>query len=513
MLSENAKAENTKRIAKNTLMLYVRMLFSMVVSLYTSRVVLNTLGVEDYGIYNVVGGIVAMIGFLNDSMSGATSRFLTFELGHGNFTRMRETFSSALIIHIGIAVVILIFGETIGLWFLENKLVIPHERMHAARVVYQISIISTMIGVTQVPYNACIISHEKMDVYAYIGILNTCLRLVIVYLLVIFEFDKLILLSVLSLLVSLTIMGIYRVYCINHYEESRFSFIWKKDLLKPMLKFSGWDLYGNASVTARTYGVNMLLNIFFGPSVNAAAGIATQVQGAVMGFAGNLVTAVRPQIVKSYAVGEYEEVFSLLTNSIKLCFLLLACLSVPIICEAEFIFDLWLGIVPEYAILFTTYILLFNFFANMSTLLASVIHATGNIWRPSMINGTLYLAVIPVSYFAYKLGYNPDVAYLFNLIAVVFGLLSNAWTIKLYVEGFSFTYFLTKVFVPCVLTLFTILILTSSIRLILPIGWIRLFVTVFISCVLIFLGGYVLLSKSYRVKLLTLIKGKICIKS
>ena len=327
--------ENTKRIAKNTLMLYVRMLFGMLVSLYTSRVILNTLGVEDFGINNVVGGVVGMLGFLTASMSGATSRFLTYELGRGDLVRLKETFSSALIIHIGIALVVFVIAETAGLWFFENKLVIPESRMTAAHVVYQLSILSTMLGITQVPYNATIIAHEKMNVYAYVEILNVCLRLLIVYLLVIGDFDKLILYSILTFSVSVLIMSIYWVYCIRHYEETKFHFIWKKDILKPMLSFSGWDLYGNASVTARTQGVSMLLNMFFGPLMNAAAGIATQVQNAVMAFAGNFIVAVRPQIVKQYAAGEYESMFKLLKEAIVLCFTLLSLLSVPLMCEAH----------------------------------------------------------------------------------------------------------------------------------------------------------------------------------
>lgn len=509
----NTHSENTKRIAKNTLLLYVRKFFSMLVSLYTARVVLETLGVEDYGISGVVGGVIGMIGFLNDSMSGATSRFLTYELGRGDKQRMKETFATALIIHVGIALIVFLFAETIGLWFLENKLVIPAERMNAARVVYQMTVLSTMIGISQVPYNACLVAHEKFDVYAYVDILNVVLRLLIVYLLVIINFDKLILWSLLGLAVSLLIITIYRLYCTKHYEESRFHFVWKTDYIKPMLSFSGWDLYGNMSVMARTTGVNMLLNMFFGPVMNAAAGIATQVQSCIMGFAGNLVTAMRPQLVKQYACKEYGSMFGLLQNGIKMAFILLSLFSIPLMCEAHFVLQLWLGIVPDYTVIFCVFTLLFNFFANMSVLLVSVIHATGNIKRPSFINGTLYLLVVPFSYVAYRLGCPPWFAFLFNVLAVILGMLSNAWTIRLYIQGFSFKNFFFQNFLKCIGILVVVSSLVYALHFVMEESWLRLIVSVLFSSLLLALSGlYILFSASFRKQILIYLNNKLCRK-
>ena len=271
----NQTSENNKRIAKNTIMLYLRMFLTMVVGLYTSRVVLQTLGVEDYGIYGVVGGIVAMMGFLNASMSGATSRFLTFELGRGDKERLSKTFSSALVVHIIIAVIVFVVAETVGLWFLCYKLVIPENRMVAAHWVYQLSILSSMITITQVPYNSSIIAHEKMDVYAYVEILNVTLKLLIVYLLVIGNFDKLILYAILMFAVSVIIMMVYRIYCLRRFEECKFRLFLDKDYLKPLLSFSGWDLYGNTDFSVRQQGANFLLNMFYGVVLNAAYNIAT----------------------------------------------------------------------------------------------------------------------------------------------------------------------------------------------------------------------------------------------
>lgn len=505
--------ENTKRIAKNTLFLYVRKFLSMLVSLYTARVVLDTLGVEDYGISGVVGSVIGMMGFLNDSMSGATSRFLTYELGRGDMQRMKDTFATALIIHVCIALIVFLLAETIGLWFLENKLVIPEERMNAARIVYQVAVLSTMIGVCQVPYNACLVAHEKFDVYAYVDMLNVLLRLLIVYFLVIVNFDKLILWSFLGFAVSMLIITTYRFYCTKHFEESRFHFVLKREFIKPMLSFSGWDLYGNMSVMARTMGVSMLLNIFFGPVMNAAAGIATQVQSSIMGFSGNLVTALRPQLVKRYACKDFESMLGLLQNGIKMAFLLLSLFSIPLVCEANFVLQLWLGVVPNYTVIFCIYTLLFNFFANMSILLVCVIHATGNIKRPSFINGTLYLLVIPFSYVAYRLGCPPWFAFMFNVLSVIMGLLSNAWTIRLYIPSFSFKDFLFQNFLKCVGVLAVVSSLVYSLHWILEEGWFRLIISVFLSSSLLALFGfYILFSKIFRKQLHINLKNKLCTK-
>lgn len=321
-------------------MLYIRMFISVIISLYTSRVVLQTLGVEDYGIYGVVGGIVAMMGFINASMSGATSRFLTFELGRGDFSRLSKTFSSALLVHIIIAVIVLVLAETVGLWFLCNKLVIPEGRMVAAHWVYQLSILSSMLAITQVPYNSSIIAHEKMDVYAYVEILNVMLKLLIVYLLVIGSFDKLILYAILMFAVSVIIIMVYRIYCIRRFEECKFRWIWDKTFLKPIISFSGWDLFGNMAVTTRQQGTNFLINMFFGVVYNAASGVASTVNGILGMFSQNILTAFRPQIIKFYSVGSVQESVNLLYNAGKFATLLMVLIAIPFSFEMEYIMKL-----------------------------------------------------------------------------------------------------------------------------------------------------------------------------
>lgn len=505
-------SENTKRIAKNTLMLYGRMLFSMVVSLYTTRVVLKTLGVEDYGIHNVVGGVVGMMDFLNASMSGATSRFITYELGRGNPQRLKETFSSAMLIHIGIALTIFCFAETIGLWFVENTLEIPENRMNAARVVYQLSILSMIIGITQVPYTACITSHEKFDIYAYFSIIDIVLRLLIVFLLQLWDYDKLILYSILTICVSTFSICINRVYCIRNFKEARFTFVWKKELLKPMLSFSGWDLFGNISVTARTVGVNMLINVFFGPIFNAAAGIATQVQGAIMKIASNLITASRPQIVKQYASENPKAMFETTFVATKIAFFLLAVFSIPVITEIKYILSIWLdGEIPQHTNIFCLYTLLFNLFVCFSMLLAAIIHATGRIKRISLINGLLYISVIPVSYIAYILGAPSYFPYIYNAIAVFVGVLSNAWTIKLYIPSFHFRYYITNILSKCIILFLIDWAATSFLFNNLSEGFGRFllrgtFSTLFLSII----GYYFLLTKQQQNTITRFIKNRIC---
>ena len=281
---------SNKRIAKNTVMLYIRMLLSVVVSLYTSRVVLEVLGVEDYGLYGLVGGVVSMFSFLNSTMAGATSRFLTFEMGKGDESRLKATFSSALIIHIGIALLVLLLSDTVGLWFLNNKLVIPEGRMHAAHWVLQFSVLGMMVSFTQVPYNAAIIAHEKMDVYAYVELLHVFLKLGIVYLLSIGNFDKLILYSFLVMAVNVLIAFVYRIYCIKHYEETKFSPHFDKKISKEIISFSLYNLLGNMGTVVNTQGTSFVINKFFGLIYNAAATVGTTVSSVVTGFSSNIMS-------------------------------------------------------------------------------------------------------------------------------------------------------------------------------------------------------------------------------
>lgn len=402
---------SNKRIAKNALMLYIRMFLTMIVGLYTSRVVLATLGVEDYGIYGVVGGVVGMMGFINASMSGATSRFLTFELGRGDKKRLADTFSSALIVHIGIALVVLVLAETVGLWFLNNKLVIPEGRMTAARWVYHCFILSAMLGITQVPYNATIIAHEKMDVYAYVEILHVSLKLLIVYLLVIGNFDKLIFYAILTLAVSILIRMVYRIYCIRHFNETHFHWLWRKDILKPLLSFSGWNIYGNICVTIRQQGTNFLINIFFGVIFNAASAVATTIQGVIKGFTYSSTMAFRPQIIKQYANGDIKQMRKLIKNALITAIALMGIISVPTFVEIDYFMEFWLVTPPPMATTFVKILIFTAFFALITIIFTITIEATGKNKYLNVFTGTIYMLTIPVMYLLFKLGFNVEYSY------------------------------------------------------------------------------------------------------
>lgn len=485
---------SNKRIAKNTIFLYVRMLFSTCISLYTSRVILNTLGVDDFGIYNVVGGVVAMFSFLNASMSSATSRFLSFEIGREDFVRLHKVFSSAFTVHLLIALCVFVLGETIGLWFLQHKLVLPADRMFAANVIYQVTILMGMLNVIQVPSVALIMSNERMNVYAFVEILNVCLKLLVVFLLLIIPADKLIVYGLLQLLVAILVFMIYVIYSRRTWRECRFKLFWNKKFLKPIFSFSGWDLYGNFSTLVRTQGVSILLNIFFGTVLNAASGIATQVQGAVGAFAWKCIDGCSSANNKELCNFRLYTVCFLIEKTSIFTTILLLLFTIPLLVETEYVLSLWLGVVPAYTVVLCRYVLLFNLFANLSSVIVTGIHATGRIKRPSIINGTLYLLVLPFSYVAYHWGQEPQIAFAFNVIAVFCGMLFNMWTLHLYVPNFRFVAYFRGVLVKGMLIAFVTY--SSSYWLILQLerGFIRLVViTLFSSfCLLLFTYFFVL---------------------
>ena len=484
---------NNKLIIRNTIMLYVRMALSMFVALFTSRIVLNTLGVEDYGINGVVGGVVSFWGFLNSSMSAATSRFITFEMGRGNERHLNVVFNCAFVVHLCIAVVVVALAETIGLWFLNNKLVIPSDRMMAAQWVYQLSIFSMVIGITQVPYTASIISHDRMDIYAYTELANILLKLLVVYLLVIGDFDKLILYSILTTVISTGVVLFYRYFCFSHFEECRFKRVWNATVFRQMLTFSGWDFLGNLSVTIRGQGIGMLINIFYGVVVNAASGIAGQVQGVVMAFASNVLMAVKPQIIKSYARGDYERTETLITYASLGIFYLLMLLTVPIILETHFILQLWLGIVPEYSVLFCRFVLIFNVFSALAMLVLTVSHAANKNKYPSLVNGIMYLSSLPVSYFVFCFFDLVWFPYFYNVLTMVGGVLFIGWLASRYLNVFSFKGYVLNILLRNILIIIFIIGIVLYVQSLMgEESWKRFWVTCIISTVLILFLGYVL---------------------
>lgn len=426
----NQTLDNNKRIAKNTLLLYFRMLFLMVISLFTSRITLQTLGVDNFGIYNVVGGIVAMFSIMSGSLSNAISRYITFELGKGDKKILKKVFSTAVNVQIIMAVIIAVLIEIGGVWFLNYKMNIPDGRMVAANWVLQFSIISFAVNLISIPYNAAIIAHEKMSAFAGISIYEAVMKLVVVYLIVISPFDKLIVYSFLILLISLSLRLIYGVYCKRKFEECSYMFILDKPLLKKMTSFAGWNFFGAGSFLLMTQGVNMLLNMFFGVALNAARGIATQVENVVNQFTTNFGTAINPQITKSYAKGDYAYMHKLVFAGSKYSFFLVVVLCVPIILEANQILHLWLGLVPEYAVVFLRLTLMISMLSVVSNTLVTSMMATGDIKKYQIIVGGLGMIIFPVVYILYKLGFSPQWSYYIQLIIFVFQLICRLYLLK-----------------------------------------------------------------------------------
>lgn len=450
-MSENSA--NNKRIAKNTLYLYIRMFLMMAISFYTSRVILQQLGVEDFGIYNLVGGVVALMTFLNSSMAGATSRFLTFDLGRKDFEHLKKTFSSALQIHIAIALTILIIGECIGIWFINTQLNIPENRIEAANVVYQMSLLASIIAIIQVPFSASLISHERMDLYAIIEIANACLKLGAVYILLIFPFDKLIIYSILICCVAILIFIIYRANCIKRFEECHLTAGFHKEIIRPMLAFSGWDLYGNGCVVARQQGTNILLNQFFGVALNAASGVATQVSSAVSLFISNITMSIRPQLIKNYAANDINGIQKLLSFSLIICIILIQAIMIPVYLNIETIMELWLQNVPPYAIQFTKCMLIANAISTANTLFNTVIHATGKIKRLSIIEGSLFLSTLLFSYIGFLYLPNPTITYSIWVAIMAIALIISATLAKRNIKELSIISILNDIKFPIIATI------------------------------------------------------------
>ncbi len=411
---------NSGRMLKNTVILYARMALMMCISLYTSRVVLQTLGMEDYGIYNVVGGVVVMFGFLNDGMTVSTLRFLTFELGQGNRKRLNEIFVTSLHIHLIVSAVIVLLSETVGLWFMMEKLVIPAERMTAAQWCYQLSIFTAVVNIMSYPYNAAIIAHEKMSAFAYISLLDAILKLLLVYLLLVFSMDRLILYAVLFAAEKLLIRMVYNVYCTRHFEECHYRWIYNKALFRQMFSFAGWSMWGNLACIGFTQGLNMLLNVFFGPVVNAARAVAVQVQSAISQVASNFQMAINPQITKTHASGQADETHSLIFRSTRFTFCLLLIMCLPIMVEAPLLLELWLGEVPPYAVELLILLLMIMLVEQTTNPLATAVMATGNIKKYELVNGTLMMMIVPISYCVLHYGGAPWTVYVVYLsIAII----------------------------------------------------------------------------------------------
>lgn len=471
---------NNKRIAKNTLMLYFRMFIMTVVGLYTSRVVLQTLGVSDFGIYNVVGGIVSMMAFLNSAMVAASQRFLSFELGRHDNDRLSRVFCMSINIHATICIIAFVIAETIGLWFVNAKLNIPDERMVAANWVYQASIMTFMINVMSVPYNSAIVAHEKMSAFAYISILDVVLKLLIVYLLLIFPYDKLIVYSILMVCVVTLIRLCYTVYCKRHFPECSYRLMMDWTLFKEMFSFAGWSVIGNLGFSFKDQLSNVILNLFFGPTVNAARGIGMQVTANVKTFAHSFTMALNPQITKQYAAGNLDASRKLVYAGSRYTFYLLTLISIPVIINIDYILKLWLGIVPKYTSQFVVFSILVSLIYSLSECMTKAIQATGRIKWFQIGVSMIMLSELPIAWVLMELGYPPYAVMWPALLTYSVALLFRFWLIRSYVEGYYFSEYMVTVILRSLIVFIVCYISCSFACNLLPDGFFGLIVSVLI---------------------------------
>lgn len=450
-----------KRIVKNSFYLYIRMLLTMAVSLYTSRLVLKALGIEDYGLYNVIGGLVTLVAVITNTMSNASQRFIAYEIGKGNYYRLNTTFTTIVNIHLLLAFIFLLIAETIGLWFLNTQLVVPNHRIFAAQFVFQCSIVTIIINLISVPYNALIISHEKMNIFAIISIAEALLKLGVAILITNdIKNDKLCVYALLLCLISLIIRILYGVYCKQKFEESKYRLSIKKDISKTILKYISWSIIGNIAGTGKEQGINILINVFFGVAINAARGISMQVYSAVNSFATNVIAAINPQITKSFASGDYKRAENLAISGSMISACLIHVIALPIIIETDFILHVWLEKVPDYTIIFVRLILILCFSRSLQNTLITLYLANGNIRNAQIIGGGIILLNLPISYLFLKLGYPAESTIVIGIILEYLSLLALLIIMK---KTFSFD--MLKYIKTVLLKLFIILPLSLSIPL------------------------------------------------
>lgn len=488
-----SRTQSNKRIAKNTLFMYFRMLIIMVVGLYTSRVVLATLGASDFGLYNVVGGIVVVLASINGTLATGTQRFLSFAIGENDENKLKTVFSTAVVLHLLFASIFLLIAETAGLWFLNTKMNIPVGREDAAFWVYQFSIISTIISIVQVPFMSAIIAHERMNVYAYMGIFDALSRLLVVYLIQVSEYDKLIFYSALICGVGAVSALIYNLYCRYKFSECKLHPKIDKTIFKEMAIFSGWNIFGCVAVPLQTQGLNILLNIFFNTIVNAARGIAVQINNIIIQFVNNFQTAVNPQIVKLYAAGEKQEMIHLVINNSKFAGFLYLFIAVPLFVEIEFVLDLWLVEYPEFTIPFVRIILIQSLIQTLTRPVVMVVHAVGKMKGPNLTAGIAILLAVPITYVLLKMGFDPVTVFAINIIPWLLETFFDLYYENKYI-GFPIWGFYKNVY----LVVFPIALIIGAVpyfaHVFLPLeGWGRFLIvctiSVITSCVVIFYLG------------------------
>lgn len=439
----------TNQIAKNTLVLYFRMILLMLITLYTSRVILEALGVEDYGIYNVVGGFVSMFALVSSALTSACTRFLNYEMGKENPEKLSKTFSTAVTVQTALSIIVALLCESIGVWYVNNMMVLPEERLVAANWCLQFSVFSFCLNLLTVPYNAAIIAHERMKTFAYVSIFDGIAKLGICYLIMYPSMDKLVLYGLLMFVESTIIRVIYQIYCKRNFEECRYHFVIDKPLLLEMFTYAGWHLVGNSTAILKNQGVNMLLNLFYGPVVNASKGIATQVLHAVSAFASNFMMALNPQITQNYAKGDWNYCFNLVYKGSRFSFYILFLISLPIIVNTDYILHLWLKEVPEYAIIFVQLTLVVSIMGSLSNTLITLNNATGKVRNYQIVVGGIQMLNLPLSYFVLKLGVSPSSVMYIAIFCEILCLLARLYMIPRTIREFHPNDYFRDVLLKC----------------------------------------------------------------
>ena len=482
-----------KRIAKNTIVLYFRMIFLMLVTLYTSRVFLDALGVEDYGIYNVVGGFVGMFALISAALTGACTRFLNYEMGKSDLKRQTVVFSTALSIQIALAVIVFVLAEIIGLWYVNNIMVLPSERLIAANWCFQFSVITFCFELISVPYNASIIAHERMTAFAFVSIYEGIAKLIVTFLIFVNPFDRLIFYALLLCFIQATVMLVYFLFCKKNFEECRFIGRADKPLLKHMLSYSLWHLVGNGSAVLKTHGVNLLLNLFYGPAVNAARGLASQVDGAVNQFSGNFMMAMNPQITQSYSQGNLNYTLNLVNKGARLSFYLMLLVSLPLIMNTEYILSIWLKEVPDYTVIFSQIALIAAMITSISRPLITAQNATGNVRNYQLVVGGIQLLNLPLSYVGLVIFDCPEIVVIVALFVEIIALFARIYMIPKTIPEFKPNDFLRLVCLKCLVVTVIIVPVLYIIKLFTPDTLLyvilNIIIDVVITCAIIFFIG------------------------
>ena len=502
--------DSNVRLLKNTIVLYVRMIVVMVLNLYTSRLVLQMLGVDDYGLYNVVGGIVSLFAIINGALSAGTSRFITFEIGTGGSERLQETFSASFYIHLSVALVVLLLAETVGLWYVNNVMIVPTDRISAANWVYQFSIVTCIFSLTQVPYSASIIAHENMSIYAWVGIIETIIKLIAILLLLKLPGDKLIYYGLLLMFWNISAQVFYRFYCGQHYKECSIRWVKEKSYYKSMISFSLWDVMGNFTIHGHSQGINMLMNYFFFLSVNAAKGVAYQVQNVVNHFSNNFLTAVKPQIVKLFAEGNIVKMKKLVIESSRISFFMLMLIVLPLSLESNYILNLWLKEVPQKASLFLVLILVYSSMRSFATPIVHAVHATGNIKQLNLFGGGVSILInLPFTWLVYYLGAPAEATFYVLIISTIICNYIELLCLKKEIK-FNVLQYSLNVYLKSIALAFPAIVCGCLIHILLDEGFIRLIIVTLTTTLLISVFAYFFgISKGAKEKIVLIVQDKI----